>query len=404
MAANGISELSTKQLRQEAKLAKATAKRQGKVVAVDGTITGSIDTTKPYYRIANTLDITLLPTLYSGNTVVDNSNITGGTILSVSITTPYTRLDGGNYLTPANVSVSFTSAGQTNYDTGQPANAFTEATATPVITNGKLSGITIVSGGVGYQKYTGPGLQSGRVMADIFITDSTSGSPDSREIKIRTDLNITVNASNISNSGLVEGRPWTTVPSIRSFLSGSGQTAYDAASADSFFAVSQTDYDAVVAGVDSVSTVGPTNTQFTGSNGSPFSAGYMITYPVAKATVPASNYIIGFRATTTYANQQWRIYGGPTFKSTSPVYSQISTTSPSTGATTGTYYYLRKAPTVQAATTYIGIYGTQTLTMTSPTTGTDPGGAYTTGSFTSWTNWDTVMPKVQVIITPTAVI
>ena len=72
MAANGISELSTKQLRQEAKLAKATAKRQGKVVAVDGTISGSADDTKPYYRIANTLDIDLLPTKYSGNNIVDN--------------------------------------------------------------------------------------------------------------------------------------------------------------------------------------------------------------------------------------------------------------------------------------------------------------------------------------------
>jgi hypothetical protein len=74
MAANGISTLATKQARQAAKLAKATAKRQGKTVAVDGTITGSVDATKPYYRAANTLDTTLLPTLYSGNTVVDNIN------------------------------------------------------------------------------------------------------------------------------------------------------------------------------------------------------------------------------------------------------------------------------------------------------------------------------------------
>jgi hypothetical protein len=74
MAANGISTLSTKQLKQEGKLAIATAKRQGKTVAVDGTITGSLDATKPYYRAANTLDTTLLPTLYSSNTVVDNSN------------------------------------------------------------------------------------------------------------------------------------------------------------------------------------------------------------------------------------------------------------------------------------------------------------------------------------------
>jgi hypothetical protein len=74
MAANGISTLATKQLKQAAKLAIATAKRQGKAVAVDGTITGSTDDTKPYYRAANTLDTTLLPTLYSGNAVVNNVN------------------------------------------------------------------------------------------------------------------------------------------------------------------------------------------------------------------------------------------------------------------------------------------------------------------------------------------
>jgi hypothetical protein len=74
MAANGISTLATKQLKQAAKLAIATAKRQGKTVALDGTISGSIDDTKNYYRAANTLDTTLLPTLYSGNSAVDNVN------------------------------------------------------------------------------------------------------------------------------------------------------------------------------------------------------------------------------------------------------------------------------------------------------------------------------------------
>lgn len=77
MAANGISELATKQLRQEAKLAIAEAKRQGKTVAEDGTITGSIDSTKPYYRVNNKLDITELPTVYSGNDVVNNANVGG---------------------------------------------------------------------------------------------------------------------------------------------------------------------------------------------------------------------------------------------------------------------------------------------------------------------------------------
>jgi len=74
MAANGISTLGTKQARQSAKLVIAAAKRQGKTVATDGTVSGNVDDTKTYFRAVNTLDTTLLPTLYSSNTVVDNVN------------------------------------------------------------------------------------------------------------------------------------------------------------------------------------------------------------------------------------------------------------------------------------------------------------------------------------------
>ena len=77
MSANGIAHLSTKEAKQAAKLAIAEAKRQGKTVAKDGTISGSLDPTKPYYRTNNVLDITELPTVYSGNTVVDNANVGG---------------------------------------------------------------------------------------------------------------------------------------------------------------------------------------------------------------------------------------------------------------------------------------------------------------------------------------
>jgi len=77
MAANGISTLATKQARQEAKLAKATAKKQGKTVAANGTITGAVDSTKNYYRARNTYDITQLPTQYTGNAVTDNANASG---------------------------------------------------------------------------------------------------------------------------------------------------------------------------------------------------------------------------------------------------------------------------------------------------------------------------------------
>lgn len=72
MAANGISTLSTKALKQVAKLAIAQAKKQGKTVALDGTISGSEDSTKSYYRTLRISDINLLPTKYDGNALVDN--------------------------------------------------------------------------------------------------------------------------------------------------------------------------------------------------------------------------------------------------------------------------------------------------------------------------------------------
>lgn len=77
MAANGISTLATKELKQKAKLTLAQEKRQGKVVARDGTVTGSIDPTKNYYRVNNTFDITLLPTQYTDNGITDNPNVGG---------------------------------------------------------------------------------------------------------------------------------------------------------------------------------------------------------------------------------------------------------------------------------------------------------------------------------------
>jgi len=83
MALNGISELATKQLRQVAKLDIAQAKRQGKTVADDGTISGSVDSTKPFYRGGNVYDITSLPNPYDigENTInVDETPNTGGLI------------------------------------------------------------------------------------------------------------------------------------------------------------------------------------------------------------------------------------------------------------------------------------------------------------------------------------
>ena len=81
MAANSISNLTLKKDRQDQKLQIAEAKRQGKKVAIDGTISGTADSTKPYHRTLNTLDASRLPTRYhaTDNTgdLTDNAN-TGG--------------------------------------------------------------------------------------------------------------------------------------------------------------------------------------------------------------------------------------------------------------------------------------------------------------------------------------
>ncbi len=61
MAANGISTLSTKELKQIAKLNLAQTKRQA-----------GGNTSQPFYRPLNTYDINLLPTHYIGDTVVNN--------------------------------------------------------------------------------------------------------------------------------------------------------------------------------------------------------------------------------------------------------------------------------------------------------------------------------------------
>ena len=66
-----------KEARQAAKLTIAEAKRQGKVVADNGTISGNVDDTKPYYRVNNQYDIAQLPTQYDNNSIIDNTNAGG---------------------------------------------------------------------------------------------------------------------------------------------------------------------------------------------------------------------------------------------------------------------------------------------------------------------------------------
>jgi len=93
MAANGISTLSTKALKQKGKLDIAQAKRQGKTVARDGTITGTADATKPYARALNNYALADLPTQYTNNVVTDNANAAGLLLGRPWSTTPAGSVD-----------------------------------------------------------------------------------------------------------------------------------------------------------------------------------------------------------------------------------------------------------------------------------------------------------------------
>lgn len=134
MAANGISELATKAERQQAKLDIAQAKRQGKTVADDGTITGDIDPTKPYYRGGNVYDLDSLPNPYDAGenaTNVDETANTGGLIQGrpwvgvVSVAAPETIEEA----LPANVLVEleswFDGSDPTAFIPGSPADGDT---------------------------------------------------------------------------------------------------------------------------------------------------------------------------------------------------------------------------------------------------------------------------------------
>jgi hypothetical protein len=77
MAANGISTLATKELKQKAKLDLAALKRQGYTLDVDGTVLSGPDTSTPFYRARGTVDLTLLPTQYNDDAIVNNPNVGG---------------------------------------------------------------------------------------------------------------------------------------------------------------------------------------------------------------------------------------------------------------------------------------------------------------------------------------
>lgn len=189
-----------------------------------------------------------------------------------------------------------------------------------------------------------------------------------------------------------------TAPALRSLLSASGQTAYDAAATDSFFSVSAADYAAAAAGISTVSKYGLNDTNVAEAAGG-WSSNYAQAFPSTIGTIPAGEYIFGFQARSSSIGTVTPLIA-TTFRGT---YDPIAN-SPAT--TNGRTYYLRKASTATAAVSYIGIvYSTVSpLTSTTFTTATGAAASYDGAAPYAgpWTLWNGAGLLIfQTLSTPT---
>lgn len=186
---------------------------------------------------------------------------------------------------------------------------------------------------------------------------------------------------------------------MRSLLSASGQSAYDAASTDNWFSVSSTDYAAVAAGLSSV-TKYAMNDSLIAENGSLWSANYAQAMPSTIGTVPANVYLFGFM-TRCGAGGTTTPLISTTFRGT---YTAISN-SPNAPASNGTRgYYLRKASTATSAISYLGVVNTTSSYLTTTTFNppvSQMGGYDATTPYSTWTQWNSQYLIFQMLGTST---
>ena len=226
MAANGISNLSTKQAKQKAKLDIASAKRQGKTVAVDGTITGSVDPTKNYYRSRAFYDITQLPTQYSGNSVVDNSNgavqIAGAGLISASTSSKIVTGTGTTFTTLTVGTVMTSTYG--NFGIGTVASIESDTQLT-LVNNSVYTHASVV-----WQYLSSQTLVTGRP----WIAISYSISPSSSAVNEGDTITYTITTVGVAdgttlywtNSGTTVGADFTGTANSGSFTVNSGTATF----------------------------------------------------------------------------------------------------------------------------------------------------------------------------------
>jgi hypothetical protein len=185
---------------------------------------------------------------------------------------------------------------------------------------------------------------------------------------------------------------------MRSLLSASGKTAYDAAATDNFFAVSQADYAAVAAGLSSV-TKYVMSDDLVAENGTAWSGTYAQAYPSTISPVPSGVYLFGFISRTSTSGTSTPLIS-TTFRGT---YTAISN-SPTTPSGGVRGYFLRKASTATAATSYLGLVNSTNGLL--GTTGFNvsagqQGGYDNTVPYSTWVSWAGAYQIFQMLGTPT---
>ncbi len=202
--------------------------------------------------------------------------------------------------------------------------------------------------------------------------------------------------------GITINQGAASVGNMRDLLSASGQTAYDAAATDNFFAVSQTDYNAVVTGLSSV-TKYVMSDALVAENGTAWSGTFAQAYPFTISPVPSGVYLFGFISRTTTSGTSTPLIS-TTFKGT---YTAISN-SPTTPSGGVRGYFLRKASAATASTSYLGLVnstngslGTTQFNTLAGVPTEQQGGYDNTVPYSTWVTWSGAYQIFQMLGTPT---
>ena len=184
---------------------------------------------------------------------------------------------------------------------------------------------------------------------------------------------------------------------MRSFLSASGKTAYDAATVGNFFSASLADYNAVFAGYSDAVKIGNTDAIFNTAVGSAYTGICASVLPIANSTISANRYIVGF-ATKMFSNTTPTTVTPLISTTYQGTYTAISN-SPTISGTTRVYY-LRKDPPITSVTSYVG-HVAAANTFDQATTSYTNAGFDCSSPYSGWTARNGTMPQFQMFVTTT---